>query len=100
VITRKNRLVALSLPAIARSSGQALCPLHAIDARHPSCRLGFFITTAEMEPQLELELAERKCALELEGVTITLFNFKELNTETNTTSFAYRLSDTVEVCNV
>ncbi|GAB4816676.1 hypothetical protein N2152v2_003722 [Parachlorella kessleri] len=59
-------------------------------------RLGFFITTAEMEPQLELDLVEGKCALDAEDVTITLFNFNELDSKSNSISTGYRLSDTIQ----
>ena len=50
-----------------------------------------------MEPQLELDLVEGKCALDAEDVTITLFNFNELDSKSNSISTGYRLSDTIQV---
>lgn len=42
-------------------------------------RLGFFITTAEAEVQLEVDLNEGKCALDATDVTITLLTFDEID---------------------
>lgn len=59
-------------------------------------RLGFFITTAAMEPQLEVDLMEGNCALDAENVALTLMRFDELDAKSNSINLGFRLSETVQ----
>jgi hypothetical protein len=61
-----------------------------------ACRMGFFITIAEVEPQLEVDLLEGKCALDAPDVEVTLFDF-ELLEDSDTIVEGYVLKDMLEV---
>ena len=67
------------------------------DAPKPDfSRLGFFITTAEAETQLELDLQEGKCALDATDVTITLFTFDSVDPATHAVERGYPLNDLIQ----
>ena len=61
-------------------------------------RMGFFITVAEAEAQLELNLAEGLCALDATDVTLTLFTFDEINATTHDIARSYNLAEMIQVC--